>query len=76
MSENIVLGEKEAVEKEFGLKRYTLGEWLEMEEIDVKMEYTKESLLNDLECKSQDILELKKGIDWIVKYYRLGKLPD
>ena len=39
-------------------------------------EYTKESLLNDLEGKSKDIQELKEGIDWIIEHYREGKLPD
>jgi hypothetical protein len=39
------------------------------------MEYTKESLIKDLEFKIQRIEELKKGLSWIIEQFKKGELP-
>jgi hypothetical protein len=40
------------------------------------MEYTKESLIKDLEYKKEEIQKLEKGINWIIQNYKKGVLPD
>ena len=40
------------------------------------MEYTKESLLKDLEHKIKQIQELEKGLTWIKEHYKKGELPE
>ena len=40
------------------------------------MEYTKDSLIKDLEYKIEQIQELQKGLNWIIEHYKKGELPE
>lgn len=40
------------------------------------MEYTKESLIKDLEYKIEEIQKLEESLNWIIEHYKKGELPD
>jgi len=48
---------------------------MEEKEAD-SMEYTKESLIKDLEHKAKETQELLDGINWIIEHYKEGTLPE
>ena len=64
-------------EKKENMCRVETGFDVELpEEFIEHREYTKESLITDLEYKIEEIQKLQKGLNWIIEHYKKGELPD